>query len=165
MKTLVKSIPPLAIIVIALFLVSCCDWEPGDYKVCVCETSYTVGSNTKWNTTTISTAWFASCPDGYIEMDEVYSTQKAAEAAAEEYITKGPGGSTGGGDGNNPICDGGYVQPMPSGYIQSNSYCQNAYYYICIAGYSPSSAEVKNLCETYKIWQTHDDLKDCKYCK
>ncbi|MDR1761548.1 MAG: hypothetical protein LBR55_03765 [Bacteroidales bacterium] len=80
----------------------------------------------------------------------------------------GSSGSNNGGTngGSKPaMCNGDYIQPMPNGYVQSNVFCEYAHLYICEAGYSPSSAEVKEVCETYRIFQTHDELKDCKYCQ
>jgi hypothetical protein len=98
-----------------------------------------------------------------------YDSHEACQADEDYYKENGPTAappSGGGGGGNKPaICSGGYVQPMPNGYLQSNVFCEYAYNLICTGGYSPSSAEVKEVCDTYKTWHTHDELKDCKYCK
>ena len=89
---------------------------------------------------------------------------KAINDAIEQYRKNGP--DRGGGSGSNlAMCKDPYVDPV-GGDIQSNSFCAYAWGYICEAGYSPSAKEVKDLCDTFRAWQSRNSgLGNCKYCQ
>ncbi|RLD56209.1 MAG: hypothetical protein DRJ01_15555 [Bacteroidetes bacterium] len=66
--------------------------------------------------------------------------------------------------GNNTVsyCTDSYQGPGVG--TQLNSYCESAYTYLCVGGYSASSDEVSVNCDYYDA-MNDNNYPDCPYCK
>lgn len=154
-KIRITSVLVLMFIVSLSFIMAVCDFAFGDYSLCVSDKQYSYGYQVD------IIEHYKECQNGYTKVGK-YSSYKEAELYADRYSTTGANSGSG---GSNSLCNGGYVSPT-GGDIQSNSFCEYAYNYICVAGYSPSSTEVQDLCKTFRTWQSHNSkLGNCKYCQ
>lgn len=60
-------------------------------------------------------------------------------------------------------CTSSYEGPSANIDIQLNVFCQAAYAYLCIDGYSASSQQVQGNCATYN--QLNEGSTPCPYCQ
>lgn len=146
-----------------VFFISCEEDSGGNEPVKV---------NCKYSTFNPSTADYTCADSGYIQVGNLKCCPLGApyhcpslgkcytscEAASEAGCTGIVYATTGGGGGTQP-CDEPYNGP--TGDIQSDSFCQAAYYYSC----QGNSDQVEANCRIYKSLQADNPgMPDCPYC-
>jgi len=131
-----------------------------------------VEPNCNYTTFNPSTADYTCTDDSYIQVGNLKCCPSGApyycaslgkcytscEAAADAGCTNIVYATTDGGGGTQP-CDEPYNGP--TGDIQSDAFCQAAYYYSC----QGNSSQVEANCTVYKSLQADNPgMPDCPYC-
>ena len=163
---IIKNIAMIACLVGSGILLSSSSCGNDDYLMCVSKAAYQYGPRGRVYVADCLQDVYTSCGTNFVET-KTYNSKKSCEMDRDYYAQNGPNaGDPNGSGGSRPaICDGGYVDPQ-GGNIQTNVFCEMAYHYICTAGLSLSSKEVKENCDIFKTYQgMGPGLENCKYCQ
>ena len=165
------------LVLIGLFLFSSCGLLPGTIKG-ACEAKFSAPSG--------GTLYFcANGTDGYCETyitsmdytethffagDDCSDLGYDGRTTTQGWIYNSAGSEYPGDDGyfssdsssSSPsYCTSSYEGPTSD--IQRDSYCQAAYTYLCVGGYSATSTEVTSQCDIYNS-ASWGYTGDCQYC-
>lgn len=146
---------------------------PGDYEEVECVIPYSdinkqitivynKTSNDTQETTQNTTTYNLYDDDGeYVCVLGLHGRQFGSLTEMNKYLSDGgfPAFGGGGGGSSDPVCGTSYAGPDSD--PQRDSFCQAAYAYRCLSGFSLNSTEVQTQCQLYAAMGG----TNCPYCK